>query len=146
MYPHELLAETPCTSSTSQQALVDSHLVSTAPFANMVFARSTHSNTLLTPVLHTHPLQDGVWAGYLECVAASHLLQCNLHIYQAGQPRWTIDNYPDSGRTLHLAYEDGQHYNSVRMAEDVGNGPPEPIVIRTDGVVASGESTVKVCG
>ncbi len=28
-----------------------------------------------------------------------------------------------------------QHYNSVRMADDPGIGPPLPIVIRGDGVI-----------
>ena len=32
--------------------------------------------------------------------------------------------------TIHIAYHDGEHYNSVRMASDTGSGPPRPITLR----------------
>ncbi|GLI63326.1 hypothetical protein VaNZ11_006243 [Volvox africanus] len=82
--------------------------------------------------------KDGVWAGYMEVVAASRCLQANLTIYQAGQPRWRVVNHPeDSAPMLHLSYHDGQHYNSVRCADDFGTGPPTLIVIRGEGTMAA---------
>ncbi|GIL57993.1 hypothetical protein Vafri_13190 [Volvox africanus] len=82
--------------------------------------------------------KDGVWAGYMEVVAASRCLQANLTIYQAGQPRWRVVHHPeDSAPMLHLSYHDGQHYNSVRCADDFGTGSPAPIVIRGDGTLAA---------
>ncbi|GLC46448.1 hypothetical protein PLESTF_000847500 [Pleodorina starrii] len=82
--------------------------------------------------------KDGVWAGYMEVVAASRCLGANLTIYQAGQPRWRVINHPeDSAPMLHLSYHDGQHYNSVRCADDFATGPPAPVVIRGDGTIAA---------
>lgn len=34
---------------------------------------------------------------------------------------------PAGTRKLHLSYHDGEHYNSVRRADDYNPGPPEPI-------------------
>ncbi|PNH06783.1 OTU domain-containing protein 3 [Tetrabaena socialis] len=82
--------------------------------------------------------KDGVWAGYMEVVAASRCLGANLTIYQAGQPRWRVVHNPeDSSPMLHLSYHDGQHYNSVRAADDFGAGPPAPVVLKGDGAVAA---------
>jgi OTU domain-containing protein 3 len=108
--------------------------------------------------------EDGTWAGNLEVQAASLVLRSNVRIYQAGQPCWTVRNFPDvslnrassslvacpapafapwseaqaldlpaarspqSAPLLHLSYHDGQHYNSVRLADDYGAGPPLPVV------------------
>ncbi|PNW83370.1 hypothetical protein CHLRE_05g246050v5 [Chlamydomonas reinhardtii] len=80
--------------------------------------------------------KDGTWAGYMEVVAASRCLGANLTIYQAGQPRWRVVHHPeDTAPMLHLAYSDGQHYDSVRCADDYGHGPAAPVVIRGDGTV-----------
>lgn len=57
-----------------------------------------------------------MWAGYLEVQAASMVLQRNIYIHQAGQPRWAVKNFPESPLDMHLSYHDGQHYNSVRLA------------------------------
>jgi hypothetical protein len=34
---------------------------------------------------------------------------------------------PAGSRLLHLSYHDGEHYNSVRRADDYSPGPPQPI-------------------
>jgi hypothetical protein len=34
-------------------------------------------------------------------------------------------------REIHLSYHDGAHYNSVRRADDVGDGAPAPIALGT---------------
>ncbi|GAX83222.1 hypothetical protein CEUSTIGMA_g10648.t1 [Chlamydomonas eustigma] len=77
--------------------------------------------------------KDGCWAGNLEIVAASNLLCCNIHVHQSGQPQW---EFPEGGgcnqRALHISYHDGQHYNSVRNADDLTSGtPPHPLVFKT---------------
>ncbi|WIA18597.1 hypothetical protein OEZ85_010037 [Tetradesmus obliquus] len=71
--------------------------------------------------------KEGTWAGHMELQAASLLLQANIAVFQAGQPRWSITNFPPGSRLLHLSYHDGEHYNSVRRAGDYSPGPPEPI-------------------
>eukprot|EP00882_Tetradesmus_deserticola_P015984 GHRQ01017049.1.p1 GENE.GHRQ01017049.1~~GHRQ01017049.1.p1 ORF type:complete len:462 (+),score=221.66 GHRQ01017049.1:319-1704(+) len=71
--------------------------------------------------------KEGTWAGHIELQAASLLLQANIAVYQAGQPRWSITNFPAGSRWLHLSYHDGEHYNSVRRADDCSPGPPQPI-------------------
>eukprot|EP00882_Tetradesmus_deserticola_P033078 GHRQ01037752.1.p1 GENE.GHRQ01037752.1~~GHRQ01037752.1.p1 ORF type:complete len:203 (+),score=83.91 GHRQ01037752.1:319-927(+) len=38
--------------------------------------------------------KEGTWAGHIELQAASLLLQANIAVYQAGQPRWSITNFP----------------------------------------------------
>ncbi|KAJ9525321.1 hypothetical protein QJQ45_020866, partial [Haematococcus lacustris] len=86
--------------------------------------------------------KDGVWAGYMEVIAASQVLQVHLNIYQAGQPRWTVTHCSPQATTLHLSYHDGQHYNSVRMAEDLAQGPPLPVVLRQVPGVARAPSHV----
>lgn len=48
---------------------------------------------------------------------------------QLQQPRWEIVNFPQA-QVLHLSYHDGEHYNSVRNADDNGSDVPTPIVIR----------------
>ncbi|KAF6262774.1 hypothetical protein COO60DRAFT_1699091 [Scenedesmus sp. NREL 46B-D3] len=71
--------------------------------------------------------KEGTWAGHMELQAASLLLQANIAVYQAGQPRWSVTNFPAGSRLLHLSYHDGEHYNSVRRADDYSPGPPQPI-------------------
>jgi OTU-like cysteine protease/SEC-C motif len=88
--------------------------------------------------------QEGTWAGNLELQAASIQLKVNLRIYQAGQPPWVVQNYPaEEVPMLHISYHNGIHYNSVRLVDDYGTGPPEPIPIYsfagTNGT--SGKST-----
>ena len=66
--------------------------------------------------------EDGAWAGNVELQAASVVCFANLCVHQAGQPRWEITNYPLADRFFHVAYQDGDHYNSVRLAEDGRDG------------------------
>ncbi|BDA43257.1 probable deubiquitinase OTUD6B at N-terminal half [Coccomyxa sp. Obi] len=77
--------------------------------------------------------EDGTWAGYQEQVAVARLCSVAIRIYQAGQPVWTIKpDYPDfpkDAAAIHLSYHDGEHYNSVRRADDHTNGPALPIII-----------------
>lgn len=73
----------------------------------------------------------------MELQAASMVLTSNIHIYQAGQPRWTIKNHLDSSPTLHLSYHDGEHYNSVRLFDDYSSGVPQPITSLQEGSVAA---------
>ena len=89
--------------------------------------------------------EDGAWAGNVELQAASVVCFANLCVHQAGQPRWEITNYPNADRFFHVAYQDGDHYNSVRLADDdrhddyyydgVGSSPGGPISLAglTDG-------------
>ena len=65
----------------------------------------------------------------MEVQAASICFKCNINIYQSGQPAWRVINFQpiEDHRCLHLSYHDGDHYNSIRLKDDFGNGPPEPI-------------------
>ena len=79
--------------------------------------------------------EDGAWAGNVELQAASVVCFANLCVHQAGQPRWEITNYPLADRFFHVAYQDGDHYNSVRLAAEdfypdtrgAGSSPGGPI-------------------
>jgi hypothetical protein len=76
--------------------------------------------------------EEGTWAGNLELQAASIQLSVNLKVYQAGQPPWIVANFPlEEVPMLHLSYHDGMHYNSVRLLDDYGTGPPEPIPLHS---------------
>ena len=57
------------------------------------------------------------------------LHEVNLCVHQPSQPRWEIVNAPRQRGFLHLAYEDGEHYNSVRKADDDGLQPVVPFAI-----------------
>jgi OTU domain-containing protein 3 len=83
---------------------------------------------------------DGEWAGNLELQAASVALKVNLRIYQAGQPAWAVANWPEGAGapTLRLAYEGGCHYNSVRAADDHGDGPPAVVDVPEAAAAAGG--------
>ena len=93
------------------------------------------------------------WGGHLELQAISNMLKVNICVHQVSastcppvasygtpashaacypqlaQPRWEIVNFPHA-QVLHLSYHDGEHYNSVRNADDDGSDVPTPIVIR----------------
>ncbi|KAK9914813.1 hypothetical protein WJX75_000887 [Coccomyxa subellipsoidea] len=77
--------------------------------------------------------EDGIWAGYQEQVALARLCSVAIRVYQAGQPVWTIKpeypDFPQDAPAIHLSYHDGEHYNSVRRADDHTSGPPLPIAI-----------------
>ncbi|KAK3416358.1 hypothetical protein EUGRSUZ_H02059 [Eucalyptus grandis] len=49
-------------------------------------------------------------------------------------PRWYIRNSDQPGaRMIHCEpYHDEEHYNSVRLKEDTGDGPARPITIKAD--------------
>lgn len=52
-----------------------------------------------------------------------------------------------NGRTLHVSYHDGQHYNSVRNAGDHSSGaPPEPIVLQQVSAAAAAAAAGKGAG
>mmetsp|Transcript_23366 Transcript_23366/g.59917 ORF Transcript_23366/g.59917 Transcript_23366/m.59917 type:complete len:391 (-) Transcript_23366:303-1475(-) len=68
--------------------------------------------------------QDGQWAGHLELQALSLLLRANINVHQAEQPVWVISNFPADAASLHLSYHLGEHYNSVRLKEDIASSKP----------------------
>lgn len=90
--------------------------------------------------------QDAVWAGQMEVQAATEAFQCNIHIYQQGQPCWRVITHtlPENVPCLHLSYHDGDHYNSVRLADDTGSGKPEPIKLADCVVSADAEVLAEV--
>lgn len=74
--------------------------------------------------------EDGTWAGNIELQAASLLYEVNISVHQAEQPVWTIQNFEGKGqkaRTIHLSYHNGDHYNSVRLADDFGDGAAQEV-------------------
>ncbi|GAB2282634.1 hypothetical protein Dimus_039556 [Dionaea muscipula] len=77
--------------------------------------------------------KDGTWAGHMELQAASLVTHTNICIHRSMSPRWYVQNFDDQGaRMIHLSYHDGEHYNSVRLKEDPGDGPARPILIKAD--------------
>lgn len=69
--------------------------------------------------------QEGVWAGNIELQALSLALDVNIMIHRAVGTPTRIEG-SGGGRWLHLAYQLGNHYNSLRL---IGNpaGPAEEI-------------------
>ncbi|PKI51625.1 hypothetical protein CRG98_027991 [Punica granatum] len=74
---------------------------------------------------------DGTWAGHMELQAASLVTRSNICIHRSMSPRWYIRNFEKPGsRMIHLSYHDEEHYNSVRLREDHGDGPARPVLIK----------------
>eukprot|EP01130_Rhizamoeba_saxonica_P017370 TRINITY_DN8400_c0_g1_i1.p1 TRINITY_DN8400_c0_g1~~TRINITY_DN8400_c0_g1_i1.p1 ORF type:complete len:408 (-),score=72.13 TRINITY_DN8400_c0_g1_i1:128-1234(-) len=70
---------------------------------------------------------NATWGGQLEIQAASVRYVVNIIIHQLDQPRWEVINFSPDTRTIHLSYHDGDHYNSVRLSNDMGHGIPRTI-------------------
>ncbi|MED6198406.1 hypothetical protein PIB30_118767 [Stylosanthes scabra] len=88
---------------------------------------------------------DGTWAGHMELQAASLVIHCNICIHRNMSPRWYIRNFDDRGaRMIHFSYHDGEHYNSVRLKDDSGDGPARPIVIKADADLSATSHQAKV--
>ncbi|KAK4262319.1 hypothetical protein QN277_027895 [Acacia crassicarpa] len=88
---------------------------------------------------------DGTWAGHMELQAASLVTHSNICIHRDMSPRWYIRNFNDRGaRMIHLSYHDGEHYNSVRLKIDPGDGPARPIVIKADADLSATSHQAKV--
>ncbi|XP_077224383.1 SEC-C motif-containing protein / OTU-like cysteine protease family protein isoform X3 [Tasmannia lanceolata] len=100
--------------------------------------------------------KDGSWAGHMELQAACLVTRSNTCIHrgswgmltiflmQTMSPRWYIRNFVNQGaRMIHLSYHDGEHYNSVRIKEDICSGPARPIVIKADADLATSSHQAK---
>lgn len=61
---------------------------------------------------------------------------------QEGQPRWTVKTTADGAPSLHLSYHGQEHYNSVRLVDDYGRGPPQPIRLGEGGATAADHARV----
>ncbi|KAK3416245.1 hypothetical protein EUGRSUZ_H01692, partial [Eucalyptus grandis] len=87
---------------------------------------------------------DGTWAGHMELQAASLVTRSNICIHRNMSPRWYIRNFDQPGaRMIHLSYHDEEHYNSVRLKEDTGDGPARPITIKADSNLSSSSRQAK---
>ena len=87
-------------------------------------------------------MQDAVWGGDKEIQAASMCFERNIFIFQQGQPCWRVVNFmpAETYPGIFLSYHDGDHYNSIRLADDFNAGSPEPINLadcQVDGQVAA---------
>ena len=77
--------------------------------------------------------RDGTWAGQIEVQALVRVRGVGVCIHQAGNPPWLIEPEAPKAQArlyLHIAYEDGEHYNSVRCSDgnDAGGpGGPKPL-------------------
>lgn len=63
--------------------------------------------------------QDGIWAGNIELQALALVLGINIAVHRAVGSCTTIEGSSD-GRWVHLAYQLGNHYNSIRWQGDSG--------------------------
>ncbi|XP_031386810.1 OVARIAN TUMOR DOMAIN-containing deubiquitinating enzyme 7 isoform X2 [Punica granatum] len=87
---------------------------------------------------------DGTWAGHMELQAASLVTRSNICIHRSMSPRWYIRNFEKPGsRMIHLSYHDEEHYNSVRLREDHGDGPARPVLIKADSDLSSSSRQAK---
>eukprot|EP00347_Sterkiella_histriomuscorum_P016120 403354413 len=72
--------------------------------------------------------KDGTWGGQMELQVLSLIYKFNYIVHQVDNPIMAFSNF-DWGAvpTLHISYHLGEHYNSVRLLEDNGDGPVMPI-------------------
>ncbi|KMS95041.1 hypothetical protein BVRB_013000 isoform A [Beta vulgaris subsp. vulgaris] len=91
--------------------------------------------------------KDGTWAGHMELQAASLVTRNNICIHRHMSPRWYIRNFENQKTCMiHLSYHDGEHYNSVRLKEDLCSGPAKPIVIKGDVNLTASSQDAKSTG
>lgn len=83
----------------------------------------------------------GTWAGDFEVHAASLAFQVDICIFQQGDDgiQCLCNKNPESKKTIHLSYHDGMHYNSVRKADDYGDGVPELIQVGEESLPNAGD-------
>ena len=75
-----------------------------------------------------HMTKDAVWGGQQEIQALSMVYKFNVILHQVDNPILAFSNYPwGEVPTIHISYHLGEHYNSVRLIDDFGDGPPKPI-------------------
>jgi hypothetical protein len=72
--------------------------------------------------------QSGTFAGNDAIVAFARLHNVTVVIHQLDSPAWLIQpsneaSYAPSGREIHIAYHNGDHYNSVRKLGDNSDAP-----------------------
>eukprot|EP01041_Mallomonas_annulata_P002827 gene2827-5555_t len=86
--------------------------------------------------------KDGEWGGHQELYAASQCLGIDVVVHQVGAPRFILQGLqPGLGlgsgsvcssnssssssrrRAIHISYHGEQHYNSIRLHDDTGEGP-----------------------
>lgn len=60
--------------------------------------------------------EDGEWAGNIELQAISLCYNVNIKVYQVNAP--TLQLLNTKGKTIHLSYHNGEHYNSVVPISD----------------------------
>jgi OTU domain-containing protein 3 len=82
--------------------------------------------------------RDSEWGGHLELQAISQCFGVNIIVHQLGTQPWEIQNFPHPARALHLSYHDGEHYASVRYADDTGHTPAR--AINLEELAAAGSS------
>jgi len=85
----------------------------------------------------TRMARDGEWGGHLELQALSVILARSVAVHQLGQPVWLISNVEalKPAKVLHLAYRDGEHYDSVRVANDHDlEAPAMPVPLEAIGI------------
>jgi hypothetical protein len=73
--------------------------------------------------------------------------KCNINIFQQGHPCWRVVNFTPVERhpCLFLSYHDGDHYNSVRLKDDFGSGPPKAIKLAKCNVNPGKLAVEEVC-
>jgi len=70
--------------------------------------------------------KDGEWGGNLEIQALAMRFNINFFIHIYNHPLYIVKNFSQPLKNIHLSYHDGNHYNSVRLLNDVAEDiPPE---------------------
>lgn len=70
-------------------------------------------------------MQDAVYGGHLEVVAAAEHYAADIAIYQADQMYIVQPIEAVANKTLHIAYHTWEHYSSVRNKGGPHSGPPQ---------------------
>ena len=85
--------------------------------------------------------EDGTYAGNDSIVAFARLYNVTVVIHQLNEPPWqvtndSVDAKAAETRELHVSYHNGDHYNSVRKANEHSNiqSPANISMLKDQGV------------
>jgi len=92
--------------------------------------------------------RDGYWGGNMELAAAAGKWNVNVIVHNFQAPRYEVSSPKKNAKTkeIHVSYHEGEHYCSVRSADDDGFGPPKPIKIKVKEEKKDGKKQIKKDG
>eukprot|EP00826_Nyctotherus_ovalis_P025167 TRINITY_DN1946_c0_g2_i8.p1 TRINITY_DN1946_c0_g2~~TRINITY_DN1946_c0_g2_i8.p1 ORF type:complete len:329 (-),score=88.42 TRINITY_DN1946_c0_g2_i8:92-1078(-) len=89
--------------------------------------------------------KDAVWGGNIEIQAFTMLYSMNAVVHIYNQPAYIFET-KEPQKAIHLSYHQGDHYNSVRFADDINDNVPKELATYVESAVkAKEEMETKEC-